>query len=74
MRREWDSNPQCIPAVITVATNGEGVVCYPMTEFTHVSRHDSGGGSGIRTHGATKDTTVFETVRLGHSRIPPALG
>src|SRR5579875_2483214 len=29
------------------------------------------GGSGIRTHGALASTTVFETVRFGHSRIPP---
>ncbi len=33
---------------------------------------DNGGGSGIRTHGALTDTTVFETARFGHSRIPPA--
>ena len=31
----------------------------------------SSGGSGIRTHGALADTTVFETARFGHSRIPP---
>jgi hypothetical protein len=29
------------------------------------------GGSGIRTHGTQTGTTVFETVRFGHSRIPP---
>ena len=35
--------------------------------------HDTtkSGGSGIRTHGALTDTTVFETARFGHSRIPP---
>jgi hypothetical protein len=31
----------------------------------------NGGGSGIRTHGAVTRTAVFETARIGHSRIPP---
>src|SRR5579875_37143 len=49
---------------------------YPDRDATRcpatMPRHDpTSGGSGIRTHGALASTTVFETVRFGHSRIPP---
>ena len=30
-----------------------------------------GGGRGIRTLGTRKGTTIFETVGLSHSPIPP---
>ena len=45
----------------------------PELPFDQPERCDSpnSGGSGIRTHGALTDTTVFETARFGHSRIPP---
>ena len=31
----------------------------------------TGGGSGIRTHGDVAATTVFKTVAFVHSAIPP---
>ena len=38
-----------------------------------VERALYGGEGGIRTHGRVTPTTVFETVRFGHSRTSPAL-
>ena len=32
---------------------------------------ETGGGSGIRTHGDVAATTVFKTVAFVHSAIPP---
>ena len=32
-----------------------------------------GGGGGIRTHGARKGTTVFETAPFNHSGTPPTV-
>ena len=37
-----------------------------------VLKEDSGGGSGIRTHGTLTRTPVFKTGALNHSTIPPA--
>ncbi len=33
--------------------------------------HNDGGGSGIRTHGSLAGTTVFKTVTIDRSDIPP---
>jgi hypothetical protein len=34
-------------------------------------RENDGGGSGIRTHGSLAGTTVFKTVTIDRSDIPP---
>gem|GEM_PF-5933949 len=36
-----------------------------------LDRYESGGGSGIRTHGGLASTLVFKTSALNHSAIPP---
>jgi hypothetical protein len=39
-------------------------------KFVNLSEDLSGEG-GIRTHGSTSGTTVFETARFNHSRTSP---
>ena len=39
-----------------------------------VLKEESGGGSGIRTHGTLTRTPVFKTGALNHSTIPPGTG
>ena len=38
------------------------------------SRQESGGQSGIRTHGELSPTAVFKTAALNHSAICPGMG
>ena len=46
------------------------------TNEPEISRQvgENGGGGGIRTHGARKGTTVFETAPFDHSGTSPADG
>ena len=38
-----------------------------------IDHYIRGGEGGIRTHGARKSTTVFETARFNHSRTSPRI-
>ena len=43
----------------------------PNQPLWHLSKNNNGGEIGIRTLGATSDTTVFKTAAFDHSAISP---
>ena len=80
MGQHWDSLQKCEQRTINVPhqmpfvtlkcpmsvpqSDFKGTILYPKTLET-------GGGSGIRTHGMLTHTTVFETAPFDRSGIPP---